>query len=86
MLFFVKTPHGNSGIRAREECMTGEAVRRSTSHCATSPSPLDCCELSHILPLSFRREMMDIKLLFKSLFVSDVSNSVTSLMSYYEPD
>ena len=34
------------------------------------------CELLHILPLSSRREMMDIKLLFKLLFVSDFSNSV----------
>ena len=44
------------------------------------------CELLHILPLSFCREMMDIKLLFKSLFVSDLSNSVASLLRYYEPD
>ena len=44
------------------------------------------CELLHILPLSFRREMMDIKLIFKSLFVSDFSNSVASLLRYYEPD
>ena len=29
---------------------------------------------------------MDIKLLFKSLFVSDFSNSVASLLRYYEPD
>ena len=27
------------------------------------------CELLHILPLSFRREMMDIKLLFKSHYL-----------------
>ena len=44
------------------------------------------CELLHILPLSFRKEMMDIKLLFKSLFVSDFSNRVASLFRYYEPD
>ena len=44
------------------------------------------CELLHILPLSFNREMMDIKLLFKSLFVSDFSNSVASSLSYYEQD
>ena len=44
------------------------------------------CELLHILPLSFRREMMDIKLLFTSLFVSDFSNSVASLLRYFEPD
>ena len=44
------------------------------------------CELLHILPLSFRREMMDIKLLFKSLFVSDFSDIVASLLRYYEPD
>ena len=44
------------------------------------------CELLHILPLPFHREMMDIKLLLKSLFVSDFSNSVASLLSYYEPD
>ena len=44
------------------------------------------CELLHILPLSFRREMIDIKLLFKSLFVSDFSNSAASLLRYYEPD
>ena len=37
------------------------------------------CELLHILPLSFRREMMGIKLLFKSLFVYDFSKSVASL-------
>ena len=43
-------------------------------------------ELLHILPLSFRREMMDIKLLLKSLFVSDFSNSVASSLRYYEPD
>ena len=29
---------------------------------------------------------MDIKLPFKSLFVSDFSNSVSSLLKYYEPD
>ena len=29
---------------------------------------------------------MDIKLLFKSLFVSDFSNSVASLLRYYEPE
>ena len=44
------------------------------------------CEFLHILPLSFRREMMDIKLLFKSLFVSDFSNSVASLLRNCEPD
>ena len=44
------------------------------------------CELLRILPLSFRREMMDIKLLFKSLFVSDFPNSVASLLRYCEPD
>ena len=44
------------------------------------------CELFHILPLFFCREMMDIKLIFKSLFVSDFSNSVASLLRYYELD
>ena len=33
----MKTPHGNSGVRTRDACMTGETVRRS-SHCATSSS------------------------------------------------
>ena len=44
------------------------------------------CEYLNILPLSFRREMIDIKLLFKSLFVSDFSDIVASLLSDYKPD
>ena len=44
------------------------------------------CEYLNILPLSFHREMIDIKLLFKSLFVSDYSDSVASLLSDYKPD
>ena len=44
------------------------------------------CEYLNILPLSFRRDMIDIKLLFKSLVVSDFSDIVASLLSYYEPD
>ena len=44
------------------------------------------CEYSNILPLSFHREMIDIKLLFKSLFVSDFSDSVASLLSDYKLD
>ena len=30
--------------------------------------------------------MMDIKLIFKSLFASDFSNSAASLLNCYEPD
>ena len=44
------------------------------------------CEYLNISPLSFRREMIDIKLLFKSLFVSDFSNIVASLLVNYKPD
>ena len=44
------------------------------------------CEYLNILPLSFRREKIDIKLLFKSLFVSDFSDIVASLSSDYKPD
>ena len=44
------------------------------------------CEYLNILPLSFRREMIDIKLHFKSLFVSDFSDIVASLSSDYKPD
>ena len=44
------------------------------------------CEYSNILPLSIHREMIDIKLLFKSLFVSDFSDIVASLLSDYKPD
>ena len=44
------------------------------------------CEYLNILPLSFRREMIDIKLLFKSLFVSDFSHIVASLLSDYKHD
>ena len=46
----------------------------------------DRCEYLNILPLSFRREMIDIKLLFKSIFVSDFSDIVASLLSNYKPD
>ena len=40
-------------------------------------------DILNILPLFFHREMIDIKLLFKSLFVSDIS---ASLLSDYKPD
>ena len=44
------------------------------------------CEYFIILPLSFRREMIDIKLIFKSLFVSDFSDIVASLLNDYKHD
>ena len=66
-----------------------EQIQRNFTRYALHNPTIDYkerCELLHILPLSFRREMMDIKLLLKSLFVSDFSNSVASLLRYYEPD
>ena len=67
-----------------------ERIQRNFTRYALHYKTIDYkerCEFLHIiLPLSFRREMMDIKLLFKSLFVSDFSNSVASLLRYYEPD
>ena len=62
-----------------------ERVQRNFTRYALHYPTIDYkkrCELLHILPLSFRREMMDIK----SLFVSDFSNGVASLLRYYEPD
>ena len=38
------------------------------------------------ISISFRREMIDIKQLFKSFFVSDFSDTVASLLSDYKPD
>ena len=39
------------------------------------------CECLNILPLSFRREKMDLKLLFKSLFLENFSNNVADLLT-----
>ena len=44
------------------------------------------CEYSNILSLPFRREVIDIKLFFKSSAVSDSSDIVASLLSDYKPD
>ena len=66
-----------------------ERIQRNFTRYALHYLPIDYkerCELLHILPLSLGRKMMDIKLFFKSLFVSDFSNSVASLLSYYKPD
>ena len=44
------------------------------------------CGLLHILPLSFHMGTSNFFLNHYLLYVSDVSNSVASLLSYYEPD
>ena len=62
-----------------------ERIQRNFKRYALHYSTIDYkerCGLLHILPLSFRREMMVIKLLFRLLFVFNFSNSVASLLSY----
>ena len=44
------------------------------------------CEIMNILPLSFRREMADIKLLYKSMYTTLCSNNVSELVKTYIPN
>ena len=44
------------------------------------------CEIMNLLPLSFRREMADIKLLYKSMYTTNFSKNVTELVKTYIPN
>ena len=44
------------------------------------------CEIINLLPLSFRREMADIKLLYKSMYKTNFSNNVSELVKTYIPN
>ena len=44
------------------------------------------CEIMNLLPLSFRREMADIKLLYKSMYKTNFSNNVSELVKTYTPN
>ena len=44
------------------------------------------CVNMNILPLSFRREMADIKLFFKSMFTTNFSNNISELVKTYIPN
>ena len=46
----------------------------------------ECCEIINLLPLSFRREMTDIKLLHKSMYNTNFSNNVSELVKTYIPN
>ena len=41
------------------------------------------CEIINLLPLSFRREMADNKLLYKSMYKTNFSNNVSELVKTY---
>ena len=65
-----------------------ERIQRNFTRYALHYPPInykDRCEYLNIIPLSFRREKIDIKLHFISLFVSDFSDIVASLSSDYKP-
>ena len=63
-----------------------ERIQHNFTRYALHYPAINYCEYLNILPLSFRREMIDIKLLFKSLYVSDFFDIVTSLLNDYKPD
>ena len=44
------------------------------------------CEIINLLPLSFQREMADIKLLYKSMYKTIFSNNVSELVKTYIPN
>ena len=44
------------------------------------------CEIMNILPLSFRREMAGIKLLYKSMYMTNFLNNVFGLVKTYIPN
>ena len=44
------------------------------------------CENTNILPLLFRREIADIKILFKSMYTNNFSSNVSDLVQVYIPN
>ena len=44
------------------------------------------CEIMNLLPLSFRREMADIKLLYESMYKTNFSNNISELVKTYTPN
>ena len=44
------------------------------------------CTVLGILPLCYRREILDLKLLFKSMYVPTFCNGIADIIKYYNPD
>ena len=66
-----------------------ERIQRNFTRYAMHYPPLNYKDRSvnmNILPLSFRREMADIKLFFKSMYTINFSNNISELVKTYIPN
>ena len=66
-----------------------ERIQRNFTRYAMHYPPLnykDRCVNMNILPLSFRREMADIKLFFKSMYTTNFSNNISELVKTFIPN